>query len=315
MTSPVTALADYRRQPVFRTAVETFFASKELRPNSRRAYEQTLTALGEDLGWELAVDRIAAESVEAAFLRRWGHEQGASPRTWNAHRVWARSFMAFCWKRNWLTDDPMVLVEGRRIPRDDTKAITPEALDKLWCRRDVDLREKTLWRRLYETAARANEILALNIEDLDLARKRATIVGKGGHRQRVYWSSGTARLLPRYVAGRKRGPLFLTHRQSQVIVSGRDLCLDTGRARLTYHQAARVFKRATAKMAESPEGGWTLHQLRYSCLTHLAQDSVNIAQLQAKSRHDDRWTLDRYIRLGDEAAVAVTRRLDTLLGS
>jgi integrase len=30
------------------------------------------------------------------------------------------------------------------------------------------LRERTLWRMLYETAARAVEVLALNVEDLDL---------------------------------------------------------------------------------------------------------------------------------------------------
>ena len=75
-------------------------------------YRRGMRVLGEDLGWELAVDRIAAESVEAAFLRRWGHEHGALPRTGNAHRVRARSFMAFCRKRNWFTNDPMVRRRG-----------------------------------------------------------------------------------------------------------------------------------------------------------------------------------------------------------
>ena len=50
---------------------------------------------------------------------------------------------------------------------------------------------------LYDTAARANEILALNIEDLDSDRKRADITGKGGHHETIVWASGTARLLPR----------------------------------------------------------------------------------------------------------------------
>ena len=67
------------------------------------------------------------------------------------------------------------------------------------------MREKTLWRTLYETAARANEILALNIEDLDLGARRAVVRGKGGHRQEVVWASGTVRLLPRYLGGRQRG--------------------------------------------------------------------------------------------------------------
>ena len=33
------------------------------------------------------------------------------------------------------------------------------------------LRDKTLWQMLYETAARAHEILALDVADLDLANR------------------------------------------------------------------------------------------------------------------------------------------------
>ncbi len=71
----------------------------------------------------------------------------------------------------------------------------------------MPLREKTLWRMLYETAARANEILALNIEDLDLAVRRARIISKGGAAEYVYWAGGTAHLLARLIRGRERGPL------------------------------------------------------------------------------------------------------------
>jgi hypothetical protein len=39
----------------------------------------------------------------------------------------------------------------------------------------VPLREKTLWRMLYKTATHASEVLALNIEDLDLDARRAPI--------------------------------------------------------------------------------------------------------------------------------------------
>ena len=63
-----------------------------------------------------------------------------------------------------------------------------QTLDTLWSRPDIGLRKKTLWRMLSETAARANEILAVNIEDLDLVRKRAVVSGKGGHREVVIWS-------------------------------------------------------------------------------------------------------------------------------
>jgi hypothetical protein len=47
-------------------------------------------------------------------------------------------------------------------------------------RDDVRLRDRTLWRLLYQTAARASEALNLNLEDLDLANERARVTSKGG---------------------------------------------------------------------------------------------------------------------------------------
>ena len=55
---------------------------------------------------------------------------------------------------------------------DATRALTREQLAALW-RLDVPLREKTLWRMLYETSARAEEIVSLDVEDLELPGKPA----------------------------------------------------------------------------------------------------------------------------------------------
>ena len=63
--------------------------------------------------------------------------------------------------------------------RDHTRSIALASLDRLWERRDIDLRERTLWRLLYETAARADEVLRMNVEDLDIAAKRARTRSKG----------------------------------------------------------------------------------------------------------------------------------------
>ena len=51
---------------------------------------------------------------------------------------------------------------------------------------------------LYETAARASEVLALDVEDLDRPQRRARVVSKGGNTDMVYWATPTARLLARY---------------------------------------------------------------------------------------------------------------------
>ena len=77
---------------------------------------------------------------------------------------------------------------------------------------------------LCETAARAGEVLALNVEDLDLPRKRAVITGKGGQKEYVFWASGAARLLSRYLAGRRRGPNVIPARGTNAHTPAREDC-------------------------------------------------------------------------------------------
>jgi integrase len=103
--------------------------------------------------------------------------------------------------------------ERRREHLNATRAVPRPAIDRALSRRDVPLREKTLWRMLYETAARASEVLALNIEDLDLDARRAPIRSKGGDTEWICWGSGTAHLLPRLTRGRQAGPVFLSERR------------------------------------------------------------------------------------------------------
>jgi hypothetical protein len=118
---------------------------------------------------------------------------------------------------------------------------------------------------------------ASNIEDLDLDNKRVRVRSKGGDTDWLHFQTGSARLLPRVIGGRTRGPLFLADRAP---VPARapatfDRCPETGRARLSYRRAAALFRQAS--------GGWTLHQLRHSALTHLAEQNVSLPLLMAKA--------------------------------
>ncbi len=90
--------------------------------------------------------------------------------------------------------------------------MSQKELDRLFSRRAIGVRDRCLWRMLYETAARAEEVLRLNIEDLDLAGRRAITVRKGDDTDVLHYATGSARLLPKVIDGRTRGPLFLAER-------------------------------------------------------------------------------------------------------
>ena len=279
-------------------AVEGFLAAKPLSANARRSYTYTLRTVAADLGEDLPIDQLSPQDVRQVLEDRWG---AASPATWNNRLTALGSFRRWILSNGWTSTDLLAGIERRPQPRDDTAAIRYEQLHKLWTRRDIHVREKVLWRMLYETAARANEILSLDISDLDPATRRATITAKGGHRQEVVWASGTARVLPRYLKGRRRGPVFVTHRRPNVVPALPDLCPDTGRGRLSYQQAWAIFKETS---------GWTLHDLRHAALTHLGEAGVGAPLLKAKSRHQTLRSLDRYVRPGIEAVAALTAEHD-----
>jgi len=227
-------------------------------------------------------------------MDRW---DDAAAATWNRHLSALTSFTAWAGRQEILTASPARRLERRKPARRSDRAIPRARLDKL----------------LYETAARAGELLSLNIEDLDLEFRRGRVTSKGGATEYVHWATGTARLLPRLLRGRTSGPVFLTGRRAPVSGSRApaeaDVCPETGRGRLSYPRAEYLFKQATA--AHDPhEKGWTLHQLRHSALQHLAADGRTAPELQAKSRHLHLGNLGRYVQLGEQTSAQVTADAD-----
>ena len=94
-----------------------------------------------------------------------------------------------------------------------------------------------------------------------------------------YWGTDTAHLLPRLIAGRDRGPLFLSeHRPGphrMATTDPRDIGPETGRARLGYDRARILL----ARYADGPR----LHQLRHSSATHLGEANVSAKVIMAKT--------------------------------
>jgi RNA polymerase sigma factor (sigma-70 family) len=221
-----------------------------LDPVTARSYGQTLRRLGRSLGEHSTLDDVTCEQVERAFATAWGR---AAPATWNRHRSAVRSFAAWAAR-----DDLAAAITPRRITRTPTGPIDPRLLADLFADQGVPLRERVLWQMLHESGAAVTAVLALDVERLDLADRRAP-----AGRRWVGWRAGTARLLPDLLAGRTRGPLFLAERRPgpSRMPSAADRCPQTGRGRLSYPRAEYLFKQATKPL--DPAGiGFTLRRLR-----------------------------------------------------
>lgn len=81
----------------------------------------------------------------------------------------------------------------------------------------------------------------------------------------------------------------------------------TGRARLSYRQAEQLFANATTR---TDGGHFTLHQLRHSRLTQLAEAGEEVAMIKGESRHRSLRSLERYLNPSPEAVRAMTNKRD-----
>jgi len=274
-------------------------------PGTRTTYAETLARLTALAGERSATGDLTPEVYEAV-MARWDERAANS---WNKHLSALNSFAAYARRQDWLTADPGRRLERRKVTRERDKAVPRARLERLFTDDRFPLRERVLWRLAYETCARADELLQLDVPDLDLEFRRARVAEKGGDTAYVHWETPTARLLPRLLQGRTTGPVFLADRRAPT--SGRrapalaDIDPATGRGRLSYPRAERLFKSASA--LHDPHGtGYTLHQLRHSGLKHLAEKGRSTPELQAKSRHRHLGTLGHYVRLGEETSARVT---------
>jgi integrase len=290
-----------KAEATIRTTVDGVLSSARCaNRNTRRTYGDVLDKLAGQLGAERRLADVGQDELAEAMQTLWAQ---AVPSTWNQRRAAVGSWLDWCAKNGYPAPTMPPSLERRPEHADETRALQRAAIQRQLTRKDVPLREKTLWRLLYETAARASEVLALNIDDLDLDARRAPIRSKGGDTEWIHWASGTAHLLPRLIRGREAGPVFLSERRPGPTrrPGTKDLCPTTGQARLGYDRARVLFGQHT---------GWELHQLRHSAATHLGEHGVPLQLIMAKTRHRNPRTAMRYIRPGSQAVAEVTELLD-----
>ena len=270
-------------------------------PESRgthRVYSGMLAELAERFGPGADVGELDPRAVAEWFAGRWGQ---AAPSTWNVKRSALRAAAAYWTAQGWTGADVAGMLRRRRTAPDRDRALSRAKVERLLTDEKIPLRERTLWRLLYESAARSAEVLAARRRGPGPRQPPRPGPGKGGAVDVIVWQTGTARLLPRLLKGRTSGPVFVTERRTRLPLAPCDVD-PSGRARLSYTHAERLFKVAS--------GGATLHQLRHSALSHDAEDGTSTPMLMARSGHTSVRSLAKYARVSPEALQRHQERRD-----
>ncbi|HEY2553416.1 MAG TPA: site-specific recombinase [Streptosporangiaceae bacterium] len=278
----VQARAELQPPPVeYAVAVECFLAGASLGHASRRVYRISLTSWA----WALAglppprgtLRRGAAPPVlplallddqgTAGRLRAALTERicSADQRTVSRELSALRSAIDWWRDQGWIRTDPASGLRGSAGHAPALAPLTASQVDQLF-RSGAGLREQAFWRVLYDTGARAEDVLALDAGRVDLAADRGLAfrppaIPGGGEASWLCWQHETTELLSWLLAGRPAGPVFLTGRRARAGTTGPDICPITRRARMSYRRAAEIFIARTRPL--DPSGrGWTLHQLQ-----------------------------------------------------
>lgn len=323
MNGRVVSLLPVVEAPQIRLLVEEWLCRDDYTPqtviNYRDTFNRFYTWLGGTFGLAVeqqTVDVFTADVLTRFLQEQWGVDTSASPATYTRHRACLQAF------GSWLTVtghvsgvNPASQTPTRKLRR-RTEQVRQERpiplmlLERLFTLKQFPVRDRCLWRMLYETWGRANEILGVNIEMLDVGRRQTVVVGKGGDAEYVFWGTGTARLLSYVVNGRGHGPLFVASRLPSKPVNLLDVDGD-GYARLTYRRAEQIFGRAGRLVDPAGEHGrWTLHRLRHSGIAHAAERGVNLAEIRAKSRHASLRSVEPYANPSYAAVARLTAELE-----
>ena len=258
----------------YAVAVDRYLTEAPLTGSSRRVYKISLTSWCWPLVGQrrpparlrrgaqppvvplaLLDDRAATARLRAEVAER---SCQADSRTVNRELSALRGAVGWWRDLGWISTDPTAGLRNLRPAAEALPGLRGDQLAALW-RSAASLREHALWRVLYDSAGPAAAVLALDADQVDLAGRRARRGAPGS--APLEWTALTSDLLDWLLAGRRRGPVFLTGRRAAARVAPGDVCELTGRARLSYRRAAEIFTAHTAAL--DPAGrGWTLHQLR-----------------------------------------------------
>ncbi|MGW4095009.1 tyrosine-type recombinase/integrase [Nocardia sp. NPDC004750] len=294
------ALAHYLRWPAGHRGRAGLITS----PETVRAYTSALPIVFAGIVNLAELDGPGRDRLHRNIRTAWAHR---APATFNAKRAAVTSALGYFQAQQWIGDAAAVLDGLRREhqPKPDADRVrSREAIDRLIADKRWPLENRTLWAMLYATAARAEEVLRLDITGTDTRpNRRARTRRKGGKADDSLSDIRTARLLGQLLTGRSSGPIFLSRRTApdDGTVPTRDIDPVSHRRRMSCRIAERHLGVVT--------GGWDPHDLRHSRLTHAGEDGATEADLMNLSGHEDRRALQRYLKPSKDGT---HRRLDAI---
>jgi len=274
---------------------------------AERKSEETVKVYGDGvrrfLAWcatervQTVLDRPPVNTFVSSLLR-----DGAEPATARSRHLALKRFSA------WLTDEeeiPRDELTGSKPPKLDVKVVpilTEEQIARLLkvCQgKDFrDVRDAAIVRLMVETGARAGEVVAMTLDDIDLVRGSAVVRrGKGGKGRRIPMGPRTSAAIDRY----------LRQRRNHLLASTPALWLGDRGKGFSYDALHKTLK-WRAELAGI--NGFHPHVLRHTAASRWLAAGGSEGGLMAVAGWSRRDMIDRYTKhTSEQRAAEEARRL------
>ena len=229
------------------------------------------------------VGSVREEDV-AAFVRHLSGSEYAPERTYRASSVAralaaARALHRFLVREGVVPDDPTQGVIRPRIPRSLPKPLSVDQVTALLAAPgDAEppaLRDTAILEVLYGAGLRISELVALDVDDVDLEEGSVRVVGKGDKERVVPLGRSAVRAVGSYLA--RSRPVLARSR------SGGALFLNQRGGRLTRQGATNIIQ--TAARRAGIRARVTPHVLRHSFATHMLEGGADVRVVQELLGH------------------------------
>lgn len=277
---------------------------RRLAPATVRAYRSDLRDLAETVG-ALAVDEVTLDTLRDWLWR--STQRGDARSTLARRAAAARSFFGWAQEQELVAHDPSLRLvapkRGRTLPTVASQDAMTALLD---ARREAastgganELRDHAILELLYGAGIRVSELCGLDIDDLDLDRGTARVLGKGSKERVVPFGVPARDAVGGYLT---RGRAVLSAR---AVSSSPALFLGTRGARIGPRAVYALVADALAPFVGADTVG--PHALRHTAATHLLDGGADLRAVQEILGHASLGTTQIYTHVSAERLTATYR--------
>ncbi len=184
------------------TVATKFLERPGLAPSTRETYEITLVNLLSEYGsWSI---EIISRQTLIEYLSSLGHLKYT---THQKHQAILQSLLNFAVEEGYITSNPIRGLKQRSPEREKGEHKTDEPirflsssqLSILYKSVANDYRLNAIVYLLHRTGCRIGELLALNLDDIDLSNHKFQVLGKGNKQRWCFYSEDAALALSKYL--------------------------------------------------------------------------------------------------------------------